>query len=120
MTLKSLQNRKILIIPVVLLVVYLVVATLITKRSPIESLDVHEHVEYNLSEEWASQLPLKNPHYYVDYDYGTGHIKATIYTYPSFSLTTDMEVDMIKKEVTDQLTQLGTDLNKIPIDWTVK
>ena len=69
---------------------------------------------------WIKQLPITDPYYYIEYNKDTDTIRATLYPPPSFSQTTQEQVDQLKAEVQQKLQAIGVDLSKETIDWLVK
>jgi len=70
--------------------------------------------------EWIKKLPITDPYYYIEYNKDNDTIRANLYPPPSFSQTTQEQVEQLKTEVQQKLQTIGVDLTKETIEWVVK
>lgn len=72
------------------------------------------------SKPWVLQLPIKDPYYFVEYDFDKDVILALLYPTASRTIPKEDQLEFLKKEVAEKLTQLGVNLNKERIEWQVR
>ncbi len=69
---------------------------------------------------WVGRLPITNPDYYVEYDFQSQTIRATLYVMSSFSFPKKDQAEFLKKKVLEQLSSLGADTNNEKIEWIIE
>lgn len=69
---------------------------------------------------WLLKLPLKDPLYYVAYDFTTNTIKASLYPTQLFYVSTEDQVNGLKQTIEQRLRSIGVDIAKEKIEWVVE
>lgn len=73
-----------------------------------------------VEKDWILKLPLKNTDYYVNYSENENKIIATIYTFPSFSISKEDEIKSLQDQIKAKLTEIGVNINQEKIEWVIK
>lgn len=134
-----LTNNKLLIIVLALVVLVLLASLIVRLLSPSSEIKqeilptptpsipgrVTEplHLEDDPTIElkpWIAQLPIKDPYYFVEYDFEKNSISALLYPTTSRTVPKEDQIEFLKKEIAEKLTQLGVNLNKERVEWQIK
>lgn len=68
---------------------------------------------------WKLKLPIKNTHYYIEYDSATQTINASLFPIISFTIPTEDQVTFLKQKVAEELKAIGIDPNTQKINWII-
>lgn len=88
--------------------------------TPKPTLPLLERSDIVQEKNWLLELPLKNPEYYVDYDYDNNSLEIQLYPPTAFYVSKEDQVKALKEIVLNRLKELGIDTNKEKINWIVK
>ncbi len=86
-------------------------------NSPVQ-LDLEEKGQVTFPS-WVNQLPLKNPSYYVQYDYQNQQLKGTLYPEFSYSVPEEEQIQSMKELIIKRLQQIGVNTFTEKIVWEV-
>jgi len=90
----------------------------IQSQSDKEDADYWKNV--NTQYPWYDSLPLQAQNYYVYFDLEKYTFVGKLYPQKASSAPVDAQVDVMKSEILQKLTQLGIDVKTAPIEWIIK